>query len=101
MNIRLCLIGLVLFLPACQGPRAAGTALTYLGKNGFEELVEVYKYRAHDRQPAPAKLADLDIHEPALPSCYPKLQSGDYVVFWGVGLAAGSEAVLGYEKDVP
>src|SRR5438552_3886299 len=101
MNSRLFFLGVLVLLPACHGAGGPNTVMAKLGANGFEELVEVYKYRATEGKPAPTKLTDLDENEAALPNCYPNLQNGEYVLFWGVGLAAGSDAVLGYEKGVP
>jgi len=100
MKIRLALIALALAAPACS-KSVPNTVHAQLGLNGFEELAELYKYRAQDGQPPPSRLADLDEHEAALPISFDKLQRGEYVLFWGVGLAPGSDVVLGYEKAVP
>ena len=101
MRIRLGLIALALAVPACMGKSGPSTVRAQLGLNGFEELAELYRYRAQDGQPPPSRLADVDEHEPALPISYDKLQRGEYVMFWGVGLVPGSDVVLGYEKNAP
>jgi hypothetical protein len=100
MKFRLALVALALAAPACN-KSVPNTVHAQLGLNGFEELAELYKYRAQDGQPPPSRLADLDEHEAALPISYDKLQRGEYVLFWGVSLAPGSEVILGYEKAVP
>src|SRR5262245_10516433 len=95
---RVCLIALILVVPACIG---TNVPTPQLEPNGFEELVALYRCRERDGQLPPSRLADLDVHEPALPISYDKLQRGEFVMVWGVGLVPGSDAVLGYEKGTP
>ena len=78
-----------------QGPTPAS------GADGLKELVTVYDYLAYQKKGPPQKPADLNEFVDTLPNALPRVQSGEYVVIWGVGLAkSGSEgnAVLAYEK---
>ncbi len=86
-------------LTACSKQVVPPTLKAQLGKNGMEELAEVYKYMAKENEPAPRALTDLDKYEPNLVTAYPKLQSGEYVMFWGTGYLPSSDAVLAYEKS--
>jgi hypothetical protein len=103
-RLRLGLAAALLALPAC-GPKATDSGVrASLGAHPLDEVGEVYKYIAAERKPPPAKLADLEAYEPSLPTAWPKLQSGELVVYWGSGAGKGADAtrtVLGYEKDVP
>jgi hypothetical protein len=71
---------------------------------GLVELADVYKYLAQKKMPPPGKLEDLRPYETTLSFGWAKLERGEYVVFWGSGLASTPEAgrtVLVYEKKVP
>jgi hypothetical protein len=98
------LAALLIGLPAC-GPKGTDTEVrASLGAHPLEEVGSVYKYIAAEKKPPPAKLADLESYEPSLPTAWPKLQSGELVLFWGSGASkdpAAARTVLGYEKDVP
>ena len=85
-------------LPACSEKRVPTTQPAVLGANGMEELAEVCKFLADQKLPPPRKLEDLIDREPSLPTAWGKLQSGEYVMAWGVGLAKGDKSVLCYEK---
>lgn len=94
------LAGLLVGLAGCGGggeqrPTPAS------GADGLKELVAVYDYLAYQKKRPPRKADDLNEFIDTLPNALPRVQSGEYVVVWGVGLArSGPEAngVLAYEK---
>jgi hypothetical protein len=87
-------------LPACHS--SITTQPSAVADNGLAELAQVYEYRAASNMGPPRRLEDLNEHDAALPVAYAKIQSGDYIVYWGVGLSSsGRDVVLAYEKDVP
>lgn len=89
-----------MILPACSHKHRATTRPGVVAENGMKELGLVYEYIASNRFPAPRGLDDLNEYEASLPVAYSKIQSGDYVVLWGVGLnASAANVVLAYEKD--
>jgi hypothetical protein len=100
---RLLLVSLLAALAGCgkgseQGPTPASTA------DGLKELVGMYEYLAYQKKGPPKKVADLDEFIDTLPNALPRVQSGEYVVIWGVGLAktgSGARAILAYEKKAP
>jgi hypothetical protein len=65
------------------------------------ELGEVYRYRAAEKMPAPARVEDLSEHDAALENALPAIKEGAIVVVWRVGYASNSATVLAYEKDAP
>jgi hypothetical protein len=98
---RLPLLALLVAV-ALSGCRRGGDApKANLGGSGLAEIGEVYKFLAYEKKPAPSKLEDLRQYIDSLPTSWEKLEKGEYVVLWGVGLAPGSQAVLAYEKDAP
>ncbi len=89
-----------MLLPACRHKRSATTQPGVVAENGKKELGLVYEYIASNRLQPPRGLDDLNEYEASLPVAYSKIQSGDYVVFWGVGLNSSAvNVVLAYEKD--
>ena len=64
-----------------QGPTPASAA------DGLKELVRVYEYRDYEKKGPPKKVEDLNDYTDSLPNALPRIQSGEYVVIWGVGLA--------------
>jgi hypothetical protein len=68
---------------------------------GLKELGDIYKYRAGEKLPPPARVEDLAEHDAALENALPAIRQGDIVVVWRVGYAAGSTDVLAYVKDAP
>lgn len=101
MRLRaLPLLVLAVFVPAC-GKSSPATPPTPDVGAGFSELAEVYKYRASQRLPPPAKVEDLTEHEDALPNAIQPIREGQIVVAWRVGYSAGSNGVLAYQKDAP
>lgn len=101
MRCRLVQLALLAALvPACgkstpPAPPPANPA------EGLKELGDVYKYRAGQRLPPPARIEDLFDQEPSLPNAWPSIQDGRIVVVWKAGYAPGSSDVLAYEKDAP
>lgn len=99
------LIGLLLMvslLSACGGQPTAPAVVSNL--EGLKEIPEVYKYLAYQKQPPPARLDDLNPFIDTLPNAFSRLQTGEYILVWGVGLSQTPEAaktVLAYEKKVP
>jgi hypothetical protein len=101
MRLRfLPLLVLAAFVPAC-GKSSPATPPTPDVGAGFNELAEVYKYRASQRLPPPAKPEDLTDHEDALPNAIQPVRDGQIVVVWRVGYSPGSNGVLAYQKDAP
>ena len=89
-----------LLLSGCGRRGSAATGPIGVAENGMKELAQVYEYMAANNEPIPRRLEDLDEHEATMPVAYAKIQSGDYVVIWGVGLnRGGGHVVLAYEKD--
>ena len=71
---------------------------------GLKELVDVYKYLEYSSTPPPQRVEELNSYIDSLPNALPRIQSGDYLVVWGVGLAAAppqSGGVLAYERKTP
>lgn len=93
----------VLSLPACGGPESPASSAPPPADlaQGLKELAEVYKYRAAEKMPPPAKVEDLAEHEDAFGPAWPAIQEGQIVIFWRVGYDPNSPAVLAYEKAVP
>ncbi len=71
------------------------------GEEGIKELVSVYEYIEYSRFPPPRRLSDFEAHWDNMPNAFNRIQSGDYVVAWGVGRSTAPGAgkqVLAYEK---
>lgn len=69
---------------------------------GLQELGELYQYLAHEKLPPPGNIADLEQHEAALPAAWDRLQSGEIVLFYGVGFDKNdNRTILAYEKKTP
>jgi len=71
------------------------------GADGLAELVKVYEYIEYSKLPPPGKLADFDQHWDNMPNAYSRIQSGEYVVAWGVGHSkapGAGQQILAYEK---
>jgi hypothetical protein len=71
---------------------------------GLKELAEVYRYRAYMQLPVAQRLTDLSEHWDAMADAYPRIEGGEYVVHWGVGITegtAGANRVIAYEKQAP
>jgi hypothetical protein len=67
----------------------------------LKEIVPVYKYLEYSKAPPPKRLEDLNQYIDSLPSAYYRLQSGDFELVYGVGMAVTPPAahqVLAYEK---
>jgi hypothetical protein len=81
------------------GPPPASTA------DALKEIAKVYEYLAHERQPPPSGLKDLEEYrDPALLNSWSKLESGEIVLVWRAGYAkagAAAKKVLAYEKEAP
>jgi hypothetical protein len=86
-------------LPACG--TSVPSPVTPDASTGLTELAEVYKYRAAQRLPAPARVEDLADHEDALSNAMPPIRDGRIVVIWRLGYTPGSSTVLAYEKKAP
>ena len=71
------------------------------GAEGLQELVKVYEYIEYSKFPLPRKLADFDQHWDNMPNAYSRIQSGEYVLAWGVGASkapGAGQQILAYEK---
>jgi hypothetical protein len=89
-------------LSGCGGRPTAAPAPPANLASGLKQLGEVYQYLAHERQPAPTKLADFSTIQPdAMPDALPLIQSGDIVIVWGGGYAASSDKIIAYDKETP
>ena len=95
------LLAVALVAPGCSGTPSAGTPPPPDVSEGLKELAEVYKYRAAQKLPPPAKADDLLEHDAALGNARPAIQDGAIVVVWRAGYSPGSTDVLVYEKDAP
>jgi hypothetical protein len=95
------LLLLLPFVPACASKASVEAPPPADAGEGLRELGEVYKYRASERQPAPARPDDLMGNEPALPNAWPLIQDGTIVVAWKAGYSPSSTDVLAYEKSAP
>ncbi len=92
----------VLSLPACGGSESVSSTPPPRDlANALKELGEVYKYRAAEKMPPPAKVEDLADHEDAFGTAWPAIQDGQIVILWRVGYDPNSTAILAYEKTVP
>jgi hypothetical protein len=72
--------------------------------DGLKELVDVYKYLEYSSTPPPQRVDELNSYVDSLPNALPRIQNGEYLLVWGVGLAAAppqSGGVLAYEKKAP
>ena len=69
--------------------------------DGLKQLAEVYRYRDYMKMPVARSLADLTEHWDAMADAYPRIESGEYVVHWGVGITTGASRVVAYEKQAP
>ena len=90
--------------PACRRGSKPDAQPKPLGRNGLEDLAQIYKYRSQQGLDPPRRLQDLDEHEPAIPTAYGAIAANEYVVNWGVGLSNAGDAaqtVLAYEKNAP
>jgi hypothetical protein len=86
----------------CSSNRAPRTAVPAdLGGSGLNELAEVYKYMAQNKENPPVKQDDLASYEASLPTAWGKIDRGEYVVMWGVGYVSSGGGVLAYERGVP
>ena len=80
------------------GCESKPTARPPSGKEKMEEIGQMLKTLANDRQPPPAKPADLPNVEPFLVESANDLRSGEIVYAWGNGITPGGTAVIAYEK---
>jgi hypothetical protein len=93
-------VGIAFLLPACSKRGTASTHPGIVAENGMLELASVYQFIAANNEPTPRQLADLNDYMESLPVAYPKIERGEYVVFWGVGLNRNAgNVVLAHEKD--
>ena len=97
---RLLLFGLAFLISACSAKAPPPPPPVDLNE-GLKELGEVYKYRAAQGLPQPARLEDLTDNEPVLSNAWQAIKDGTIVVSWRSGYSASSAEVLAYEKDVP
>ena len=94
-------VAVAALLAGCSS-RTGGPAPPPPPAEDLRELAGVYEYLAAQGKPPPKKLEDLrEFGGGVLGAAWPKLESGDYVVFWGAGRAPGSSAVLAYESKTP
>lgn len=99
----LAMVGLLACVAGC-GKGGEQTPPPASGADGLKELVTVYDYLAYQKKGPPRKVEDLTEFVDTIPNALPRLQSGEYVLVYGVGLAKsgpGANGVLAYEKKVP
>lgn len=102
MRLRcLLLLPLAFILPACSGTPTRVTPPAPDPTEALQELGEVYKYRAVQKMPVPARTEDLMENDGALGTALPLIREGQLVVVWKIGYSANSSEVLAYEKDTP
>jgi hypothetical protein len=80
------------------GPQSSGPSSA---KDKLEEVAQMLKTVAADKQGPPAKPADLAAVDPYLPTSASDLRSGELVYLWGATLSPGGTAVVAYEKKAP
>lgn len=95
----LILPALLILLPACGTSHPPVTTPPPDPSEALLELAEVYKFRAANRMPAPARVEDLNEHQAVLGHGWPLIQDKTVVVVWKVGYSAGSTEILAHHKD--
>jgi len=88
-----------LFAAGCGDNKPVARQLT--GKEKLEEVGQMLKSLANEKQSPPAKPADLANVEPLIPMSAEDIRSGAIVYSWGTGISSGGAAastVIAYEK---
>jgi hypothetical protein len=100
MLSRFAPVAVCVFLVGCGTPAAVPAPQPPPDAElGLKELGEVYKYRAAQKAPAPARAEDLMENAGAVDNALPLINEGHVVVVWRVAYAPTSTEVLAYEKD--
>ena len=86
------------FLSGC-GDTKPTTPASQAWKESLEDLGRYLKSAAADGVKPPAKMADLDPIEPAIPMAGTAIRNGDVVYLWGSGYVAGGNKVVAHEKN--
>jgi hypothetical protein len=91
------------FLPlGCSGKPSADPEMTRRNTD-LGAVYEIYSQYVKANQRPPKQLSDLTQRQ--YQGIYPEgvraLQSGDYIVVWGVNLDKSASTVLAYEKNAP
>jgi len=67
-------------------------------------MIEVYKYIDYSKLPLPKSPADFNQYQDSMLNAFERINKGDYVVVWGVGLSkspAAANQILVYESKAP
>ncbi|MDR3635900.1 MAG: hypothetical protein P4L84_19005 [Isosphaeraceae bacterium] len=100
-------LGLALwFLSGCGssggGAATGGDKVERAQSIALSQVGDLLRVRAEEGSKPPTKAADLAKYEKAFPVGYPKVKSGEIVLFLDTPLdEAASDKVLAYEKQVP
>ena len=73
-------------------------------EEGLKELVNVFRYLEYSKLPLPRKPDDFNDYIDSMPNALERIKQGEFIVAWGVGLAAApgaAQQVLAYEKKAP
>lgn len=101
----LLLLALPVFAAGCTSSTAGSNTGATSATEDFRELAGVYEYMLAQKENPPRDLKELQtLHSEPLMMAIPRIESGEYVVFWGVSrttIGAEAEMVLAYEKNAP
>lgn len=95
------LLGVCLAVTGCTRKQALAPS-PVSQTQAMQEIAELYKFIAYERRPTPKKLSDLADYQESLGGAWRGLQSGEYVINWGVGLSRSGDAgqsLLAYSRD--
>jgi hypothetical protein len=73
----------------------------YPRSNLMSQLGNLIQAHADEKKKPPTHLDDLLAYEPMSPGAFAAVRDGDVVLAWKTPMAAGSQKVVAYEKDVP
>jgi hypothetical protein len=96
------LLGLLVFCQACAQSPEPPPPPSF--EEGLKELAKVYQYIEYSKLPLPQKPEDFRDYWDSMQASFDRVQSGDIVVFWGVGRSSAPGAatqILAHEKKVP
>lgn len=86
----------------CGGPDVPKDATgAPTAKQGLVDLADLLKGVAEQKKSPPARQADLEQYDAINLAATLAITRKEVVYVWGSGIAAGSQAVIAYEKDAP
>jgi hypothetical protein len=103
LGARVCvLVVSTVIVPVGCGPSTAGPGSRE--ELTISQVAQIFRMRQRTQKPPPQGIKDVEGAQAVAPAAFAAVKSGDVIVYWGTGLADGSEAastVLAYQKDVP